>query len=439
MQDHAPVKPPKQEQERASEEVTELAPGVLRSQLPIDMPGLGHVNCYILEDERGVAIVDPGMPEQASYDAIEARLKSIGVPLSRVHTVIITHSHPDHFGGARWVREHSGADVVTHRWFHVGWDAADAIPDLDAEELAALADRPWGATRPWDAPPWGGDPLEFGAGGPDVPSRERVREFLRFAQPSIRLRDTEPIRLAGRDWFAVHTPGHTDDHLCLFDPTEGLMLSGDHVLPTITPHISGVAHDADPLARFFDSLDKVAAFGPQVNLALPAHGHPFPDLAGRANDDQGTPRRPVAAPARRIHGARPAGDGAGDVDAPVLGASPGAHGRQRDVRPPRAPACHRRDGTPGRRRRRLLHLRADRLSRPHLGADHRRSPAVDQPQIDAAGHPGIRVRGDIGGDDSNLDVALDRSAMLHRRPHAVRAGRAARSTPPPPPTRRRRC
>ena len=283
MQDHAPVKPPKQEQERASEEVTELAPGVLRSQLPIDMPGLGHVNCYILEDERGVAIVDPGMPEQASYDAIEARLKSIGVPLSRVHTVIITHSHPDHFGGARWVREHSGADVVTHRWFHVGWDAADAIPDLDAEELAALADRPWGATRPWDAPPWGGDPLEFGAGGPDVPSRERVREFLRFAQPSIRLRDTEPIRLAGREWFAVHTPGHTDDHLCLFDPTEGLMLSGDHVLPTITPHISGVAHDADPLARFFDSLDKVAAFGPQVNLALPAHGHPFPDLAGRAN------------------------------------------------------------------------------------------------------------------------------------------------------------
>src|SRR5690606_37104568 len=143
MHEHAAVKPPKQEQERATEEITELAPGVLRSQLPIDMPGLGHVNMYILEDERGVAVVDPGLPEQSSYDAIEARLKSAGIPLARVHTVVITHSHPDHFGGARWVREHSGADVVTHRWFHPGLEP-DAVPDLDVEEIAELADRPWG-------------------------------------------------------------------------------------------------------------------------------------------------------------------------------------------------------------------------------------------------------------------------------------------------------
>lgn len=286
MSDQTAVKPPKQEQERATAEITELAPGVLRSQLPIDMPGLGHVNMYILEDERGVAVVDPGLPEQPSYDAIEARLRSAGVPLARVHTVIVTHSHPDHFGGARWIREHTGADVVTHRWFHVGMDATD-LPDLDVEELAELENRPWGSTRPWDAPPWGGEPLhpgdDDGAGG-EMPTRERLKELLRHAQPSIRLRDAEPIRLAGRDWFAVHTPGHTDDHLCLFDPTEGLMISGDHVLPSITPHISGVAHAADPLAKFFDSLDKVAAYGDQVRLALPAHGHPFADLAGRAND-----------------------------------------------------------------------------------------------------------------------------------------------------------
>jgi hypothetical protein len=54
-------RPPKQEQEPAGEAVTEVAPGVLRAQLPIDMPGLGHVNCYVLEDERGAAIVDPGL------------------------------------------------------------------------------------------------------------------------------------------------------------------------------------------------------------------------------------------------------------------------------------------------------------------------------------------------------------------------------------------
>jgi glyoxylase-like metal-dependent hydrolase (beta-lactamase superfamily II) len=283
MHDHTVVKPPKQEQERATAEITELGPGVLRSQLPIDMPGLGHVNMYILEDERGVAVVDPGLPEQSSYDAIESRLRSAGIPLARVHTVIVTHSHPDHFGGAHWLREHTGAEIVTHRYFQVGADAA-TVPDLDVEELAELANRPWGTTRPWDAPPWGGEPLQPTGQPGEMPTRERIAELLRHAQPTIRLRDAEPIRLAGRDWFAVHTPGHTDDHLCLFDPTEGMMISGDHVLPSITPHISGVAHAVDPLAKFFDSLDKVAAYGDQVKLALPAHGHPFPDLAGRAND-----------------------------------------------------------------------------------------------------------------------------------------------------------
>ena len=81
-------------------DVTEVAPGVLRCQLPIDMPGLGHVNCYVLEDERGVALVDPGLPGKATFPELTARLASAGIPLARVHTVVVTHSHPDHFGGA---------------------------------------------------------------------------------------------------------------------------------------------------------------------------------------------------------------------------------------------------------------------------------------------------------------------------------------------------
>ena len=64
------------------------------------------------------------------------------------------------------------------------------------------------------------------------------------------------------------------------------MLSGDHVLPSITPHISGLvaisgASGGDPLTEFFLSLEKVAALE-GVRQVLPAHGHPFVDLAGRA-------------------------------------------------------------------------------------------------------------------------------------------------------------
>ena len=43
----------RQEQESADTEVTEVAPNILRMQLPIRMPGLGHVNMYALLDDEG--------------------------------------------------------------------------------------------------------------------------------------------------------------------------------------------------------------------------------------------------------------------------------------------------------------------------------------------------------------------------------------------------
>ena len=58
----ASTKKRREEQEDASTEVTEVASNVLRMQLPIRMPGLGHVNCYALLDDDGAAVVDPGLP-----------------------------------------------------------------------------------------------------------------------------------------------------------------------------------------------------------------------------------------------------------------------------------------------------------------------------------------------------------------------------------------
>ena len=287
MSDSA-TRPRRQEQERASSEVIEVAPGILRAQLPIDMPGLGHTNCYVIEDDRGVAVVDPGLPGKATLKVLTQRLASVGIPLERVHTVVVTHSHPDHFGGAGWIRRETGADIVTHRRFSFIWDRFDP-PDLEAEALAALP--PTGAPgehdgkrrNPWDPPPWGGEPHAFSLGRRlRMRGMRRFPRFFRTPTPTVRVDDADAVRLGGRDWVALFTPGHTADHLCLYDPVERVMLSGDHVLPTITPHIGGLSPVGDPLDDFFASLQKVAGYGPETNVVLPAHGHPFADLAGRA-------------------------------------------------------------------------------------------------------------------------------------------------------------
>jgi glyoxylase-like metal-dependent hydrolase (beta-lactamase superfamily II) len=283
-------RPRRQEQEPASVEITEVAPGILRSQLPISLPGLGHVNCYLMEDERGVAIVDPGLPGPQSWRALTDRLKRAGFKPRHVHTVIVTHSHPDHFGGAGRMRDAYGAEVISHRSFRTWFDPAEdeALPadhddptdSTDPDTPSTTAASPWGRQMPWRSDVTFRPPvsrrLKFGL------YRVAMKRFMRTPAPTRRVDDAEVIALGRHEWVALHTPGHTNDHLCLFDPASGIVLSGDHVLPTITPHISGLVAGADPLTEFFTSLDKVAALD-GVTLALPAHGHPFTDLRGRAN------------------------------------------------------------------------------------------------------------------------------------------------------------
>ena len=181
----SPPRPRRQEQERASSDVVEVAPGILRAQLPIDMPGLGHTNCYVIEDERGVAVVDPGLPGKATLEVLTDRLASAGIPLARVHTVVVTHSHPDHFGGAGWIRRETGADIVTHRRFSFIWDRFDP-PDLDVEEMAAMPpadaapdEAAAGKRRnPWDPPPWGGEAYGFSVENAYVEDRETGRALF---------------------------------------------------------------------------------------------------------------------------------------------------------------------------------------------------------------------------------------------------------------------
>ena len=49
----------------------------------------------------------------------------------------------------------------------------------------------------------------------------RLPRLFRTPTPTVRLDDRQIIRLAGREWLALHTPGHTEDHLCLVDPASG--------------------------------------------------------------------------------------------------------------------------------------------------------------------------------------------------------------------------
>ena len=133
-------KPRRQEQETAREEVSEVAPGVLRMELPISMPGLGHVNCYALIDSEGAALVDPGLPTGTSFSALKNRLQQAGLGVKDCHTVVVTHSHPDHFGGASRILEESNGKLIAHNSFSLGMGAPEK-PEVSVNDLHAFAER----------------------------------------------------------------------------------------------------------------------------------------------------------------------------------------------------------------------------------------------------------------------------------------------------------
>jgi hypothetical protein len=133
----------RQEQEKATEEVSEVAPGVLRMMLPIQIPGLGHVNCYALVDGRGAALVDPGLPGPGTWEAIRRRLARAGLEPRHIHGVFVTHSHPDHFGGAVRIAKESGARVIAHRAFSFGTPLRRPDPqhvEVSVDDLTAHAE-----------------------------------------------------------------------------------------------------------------------------------------------------------------------------------------------------------------------------------------------------------------------------------------------------------
>jgi glyoxylase-like metal-dependent hydrolase (beta-lactamase superfamily II) len=89
----------------------------------------------------------------------------------------------------------------------------------------------------------------------------------------------ELIDVPGLRLRAVHTPGHSPGHLCFHDETHGLLLTGDHVLPRITPNISAWDLESEPLAAYLDSLDELRKLEPSE--VLPAHEYRFAGLDGR--------------------------------------------------------------------------------------------------------------------------------------------------------------
>jgi glyoxylase-like metal-dependent hydrolase (beta-lactamase superfamily II) len=248
--------------------VEQERPGLWSIPVPLPNTPLRYVLVYALELPDGVAIVDAGWDTPEAWSALAAGLQVGGFALADVRAILITHIHPDHYGLAGRVREESGGWIGLHRL------EAETLPARygNAEELIRRGEawlRRAGAAA---------DEASALAGS----SRDML-PFVRMAEPDRLIEDGEVVPLPGWQLRAVWTPGHTPGHLCFHEERTGVLLSGDHVLPRITPNVSAHPQQLpDPLRAFLDSLAKVGEL--DVDEVLPAHEYRFRGLPGRVAD-----------------------------------------------------------------------------------------------------------------------------------------------------------
>jgi glyoxylase-like metal-dependent hydrolase (beta-lactamase superfamily II) len=251
--------------------VEQLRPDLWSVPVPIPNNPLRYVTSYVFAlAGGGLGLVDTGWDADESWDVLVAGLAGIGAGVADVRGVLVTHVHGDHNGLSGRIREGSGAWVAMHPA-----DAAmiTAPGALDPEHFVTSQVAFLVAL--------GADEATAAA---DVGTPEHMAGVARQAVPDRLIEDGELADFPGWALRAVHTPGHTPGHLCFAEDRTGLFLSGDHVLPRITPNVSTVRNGAaDPLRDYLGSLTAVAGRDEPADV-LPAHEWRFRGLAQRAEE-----------------------------------------------------------------------------------------------------------------------------------------------------------
>lgn len=187
-----------------------IQPGlrVVLAPNPGPMTGPG-TNQYLLGDGGRALLLDVADLDGENL----ARIRAEGVAIEQL---LLTHTHPDHVGGALAVREAFGVPIAVHR-------------------------RHAGATV-------GGRPL----------------------RPERLLDDGDEIAFPGGRLRALHTPGHESGHCCYYEPDRRWLFTGDTILSTGTTVIA--PPDGD-MRAYLQSLARLATL--DLSSILPGHGPPI--------------------------------------------------------------------------------------------------------------------------------------------------------------------
>ena len=243
--------------------------GIYQFKIPIPDNPLGHLNSYLVEGKDGWLMIDTGWNTDEAFGALQRELSALGLALTDITTIIVTHVHPDHFGLVGRIKQMSPhTRLMTHRW------EANLI-ESRYMKFAELQDKMEALLKSHGVPSVNISQL----GSASMPALK----FVTMTLSDNPLYGGEIISTGIYDLEVIWTPGHSPGHICLYEPQNKLLFSGDHILPSISSNISyHVESGDDPLGNYLYALHKLENM--PVTSVLPAHEDIFTNLRGRVDE-----------------------------------------------------------------------------------------------------------------------------------------------------------
>ncbi len=230
-----------------------ILPNLHRIKVPLPGSPLKATNSYVIKGTERSLIIDTGWNREDCRTALVSGLKECGVDL-RQADFCITHMHADHSGLVSTLAE-EGANI------YFGWADAEIIRSATPDHW----EKQMNFARKRGFPD---EELEKALGS--HPGRRYTRRYSTSASLNFRiLRDNDTISSGDYLFKCIETPGHTEGHICLYEPSKKIFICGDHILVDITPNITLSFEEQNPLKEYLASLDKV--YDLEVELVLPGH------------------------------------------------------------------------------------------------------------------------------------------------------------------------
>lgn len=229
----------------------EILSDLYRIKIPLPNNLLGFLNSYMVKGDEKVLIIDTGMNRKECSRPMFKNLEKLNVDLNKTD-FFITHIHADHLGLVGKLATDSSK---------VYFNEPEASLISKKEKVSERMEKFFSFYRSHGFPEEELQNILERHPGP----RYSVDSEVDFCV----LSGGEELEIGGYTFRCIETPGHSPGHMCLYEPDEKVLFSGDHVLFDITPNITWWPVMQNALDEYLKSLEKIKNLN--VNLVLPSH------------------------------------------------------------------------------------------------------------------------------------------------------------------------